>query len=252
MNNKLRPSSGPPAVPRKPVIGVILGSSRQGRLSEVPAQWIYGLAGRRHDLQAELIDVGNHPLPFFHAAVASQPRDAVHAKLVQRWCTALERLDGFIVVVPGDDALRIACPSAEAGPERTAFLHKPVGFVGYGKLAVMPNVHALRSLASTLQMAPMSRELHLTIHEAMSVWKIDQGIEDYPHLTRSAHHMLDELSWWTHALREARHRAVMHAQGALRPAAPLSLLRRAGQLVHHWARRPQVECADLSALPLRR
>jgi len=235
MNNKLQ-LQGDCALPR---IGVILGSSRQGRLSEVPARWIYGLANRRRDLQVELMDIGSHRLPFFDAPLAWRPGDLPRAGIAQRWGAALERLDGFVVVVPGDDPLRIARPSDEATHERAAFLHKPVAFVGYGRRAVMPNVHALRSLASTLQMAPVSCEVHLTIHEAMSVWRVDQGFEDYPHLARRAHDMLDELSWWTHALRAARDRPVAPEAAMPKPARPLALLHRARQRVRHWAQGPQ-------------
>ena len=249
MNNKLPPLRAPSARPamhaaahaqaRKPLIGVILGASRQGRLSEVPAQWIHGLASRRDDLQVELMDVGSHPLPFFDAPLAPQPGSPSRAAIGRHWTALLERLDGFVVVVPGDDPLRIARPCDPAGPESRAFLHKPVGFVGYGKRAVMPNVHALRSLASALRMAPVNREVHLTIREVMSVWRMDLGFEDHPHLARCAQDMLDELSWWAYALRAARERA----PAAHVPSASPALLHRARQFVHRWAHRPQAAAA---------
>ena len=213
----------------KPLIGVILGASRQGRLSEVPAHWIHGLASQRPDLQVELVDIGHHPLPFFDA-----PHGAGRAAIAQRWGAALDRLDGFVVVVPGDDPLRVGGRAGAACRETAAFLHKPVGFVGYGRRAGMPNVHALRSLASALRMAPVSREVHLSLREVMSVWQMERGFDAYPHLARAAADMLDELSWWAHALRAARGLP----QGAARtgPGLPASiaLLRRAKHLLDRW------------------
>lgn len=186
----------------KPLIGVLLGASRQGRLSEVPAHWIHTVASQRQDLQVELLDIGRHPLPFFDVPLHGQGQAAP----APRWGAALERLDGFVVVVPGDDPLHIGRQAAggTACREKSAFLHKPVGFVGYGRRPGMPNVHALRSLASTLRMAPVSREVHLSLGEVMSVWQMERGFDAYPHLVRAAADMLDELSWWAHALRAAR------------------------------------------------
>lgn len=212
----------------KPLIGVILGASRQGRLSEVPAHWIHGLASQRHDLQVELVDVGHHPLPFFDAPPGLHAGGAPRSGISRSWGTALERLDGFVVVVPGDDPLRIGRQAAsDCVRERTAFFHKPVGFVGYGKCAGMPNVHALRSLASALRMAPVSHEVHLNLREVMSVWQMERAFDEYPHLADAAHDMLDELSWWAHALRTAR-----SPQGQ---RSPFTSLHRAWKRVHRWA-----------------
>jgi len=214
----------------KPLIGVILGASRQGRLSEVPAHWIHALASERGDLQVELVDIGRHPLPFFDAPLNGTAGSAPHADIARRWDAALERMDGFVVVVPGDDPLRIGRRAAPIGGETAAFLHKPVGFVGYGRQAGMPNVHALRSLASALRMAPVSHEVHLSLREVMSVWQMERDFDAYPHLARAAKDMLDELAWWTHALRAAR--------GWTTQRAALPPLRRARQLVHRWMHGP--------------
>ncbi|SFN03212.1 NADPH-dependent FMN reductase [Variovorax sp. OV329] len=227
----------------KPLIGVILGASRQGRLSEVPAHWIHQLASQRQDLRVELVDLGHHPLPFFDAPSLPGEAGTPRVAIAQAWRAALDRLDGFVVVVPGDDALRIA---RQAGAERTAFLHKPVGFVGYGRRVGMSNVHALRSLASALRMAPMSREVHLSLHEVMSVWQMDRGFDDYPHLARAAQDMLDELSWWAHALRAARERPAAAESQTHGPMAALALLRRAWRRTRAWASGPQAAPASLA------
>jgi len=168
----------------KPLIGVILGSSRQGRLSEVPAHWIYGLAAQRQDLRFELMDVGHHPLPVLRAGLPS------------RWAAALERLAGFIVVAPEDDLPRSARHAREAAVARSAFRHKPVGFVGYGNGPGAHHLEQLRSLACACQMAPVRGAVHMTLAEVMSVWQMDRAFEDYPHLARAARDMLDELARW--------------------------------------------------------
>src|SRR5688572_33402500 len=46
-------------------IKVIVGSSRANRFSEKPAQWIFDLAKTRADMNVELVDLRDYPLPFF-------------------------------------------------------------------------------------------------------------------------------------------------------------------------------------------
>ena len=46
-------------------IKVILGSTREGRFGDKPAHWILGEAARRPDVDAELLDLRDFPLPFF-------------------------------------------------------------------------------------------------------------------------------------------------------------------------------------------
>lgn len=222
----------------KPLIGIIAGASRQGRLCEVPAQWIYSLAAQRADLRLELIDIGAHPLPFFQASRKPAVRGLPRTGIAQSWRNAFERLDGFIVVVPEEELGGIRNEQCEAVTLADAFTHKPVGFVGFGRHCGMTRFDTLRSLASDLHMAPMSRVVQLTISEALSVWQMGKGFEDYPHLVRAANELLDELAWWTHALRPARSCAPTSLQAlAKSPASLRTALHRASALVRRWVRR---------------
>jgi len=82
-----------------PRIGIIIGFTREGRFGDKPARWIGDIAGRRTDIQFELIDLRDHPLPFFEeqmSPVYAPPQYPV----AQRWAARLATLDGFIVVTP--------------------------------------------------------------------------------------------------------------------------------------------------------
>ena len=48
---------------------VIVGSTRANRVSEKPAQWIFQIAKQRTDLDVELLDLSDYPLPFFEEAM---------------------------------------------------------------------------------------------------------------------------------------------------------------------------------------
>ena len=46
-------------------ISVIVGSTRQGRFSEKPAQWILRELQKREGIEARLLDLRDFPMPFF-------------------------------------------------------------------------------------------------------------------------------------------------------------------------------------------
>ena len=52
------------STPQVPRIGIVIGSTREGRFSEKPARWIHGIGIERADLAVELVDLRDYPLPF--------------------------------------------------------------------------------------------------------------------------------------------------------------------------------------------
>ena len=51
-------------------MSVIVGSTRQGRFSEKPAQWIFQHLQKRAEIDARLLDLRDFPMPFFDQAVS--------------------------------------------------------------------------------------------------------------------------------------------------------------------------------------
>jgi NAD(P)H-dependent FMN reductase len=49
-----------------PHVGIIVGSTRQGRFGDKPANWIHGIASQRTDFTIELVDLRDYPMPFFN------------------------------------------------------------------------------------------------------------------------------------------------------------------------------------------
>ena len=51
-------------------ISVVVGSTRQGRFSEKPAQWILQHLQKRNGVEGRLLDLRDFPMPFFDQAVS--------------------------------------------------------------------------------------------------------------------------------------------------------------------------------------
>ncbi|MHA1559070.1 MAG: NADPH-dependent FMN reductase, partial [Alphaproteobacteria bacterium] len=78
-------------------IAVIIGSTRDARFADTPANWIYEVAKKRDGWSVDLVDVRDFDLPFFNEMandmyMPSQDPNAV------RWQKKVAEYDGYIFV----------------------------------------------------------------------------------------------------------------------------------------------------------
>jgi len=83
-------------------ISVIIGSTRQGRFSEKPAQWILQQLRKREGMEAQLLDLRDFPMPFFDQPMppAMPGRPPYEHEVVRKWTTQIAASDGFVFVTP--------------------------------------------------------------------------------------------------------------------------------------------------------
>ncbi|MFI0979239.1 NADPH-dependent FMN reductase [Streptomyces sp. NPDC021093] len=184
----------------KPIrLAVIIGSNREGRYAPVIADWFLSRAESFGGLDIDVVDVAEIDLP---TTFSSQPSDTVQAeqaKVAERLAAA----DAFVVITPEYNH------SYPAGLKNLIDWHnaewhaKPVGFVSYGGLS-----GGLRAVEHLRQ---IFAELHaVTVRDTVSFhgpW--GQFDEDGQHTSpeecdTAAKSLLDRLTWWAHALRDAR------------------------------------------------
>lgn len=189
-----------------PRIGILLGSTRAGRFSERPAQWLVDLGSRRADLCFEIVDLRLFPLPFFDEPL-SPIRAPATGEQAQRWARKLAELDGLVIVTPEYNHGPAAVLKNALDYAYQEFNRKPVAFVGYGGVGAARAIEQLRLVAVELQMAPLRHAVHLGMVEFFGMVRDGKSFDDFPHLATTANIMLDDLAWWTHALRAARQTA---------------------------------------------
>ena len=83
-------------------ISVIVGSTRQGRFSEKPAQWILQQLHKREGIEAQLLDLRDFPMPFFDQPLppAMPGRPPYEHYVVKKWTAQIASSDGFVFVTP--------------------------------------------------------------------------------------------------------------------------------------------------------
>ena len=186
-----------------PKIGIVIGSTRPHRFGEKPAGWIAGIARQRADLDFELIDLRDYPLPLFNEP-GSPAWGPIENEVAQRWAARLAGLDGFILVTPEYNHGTSAVLKNALDYAYKEFVRKPVAFVGYGGVGAARAVEHLRLVAAELQMVSVRNAVHITATDFLGLWRQEKSFDDFPHLAEAATQMLNELAWWAKALKVAR------------------------------------------------
>lgn len=192
----------------KPRIGVIVGSTREGRFAEKAASWIAEAARARGDLEIEVLDLKDFPLPFFEEALSPAWAPSKN-EVARRWQAKLAGLDGFIVTAAEYNHGPTAVLKNAMDYAYGEWANKPVGFVGYGGVGGARAVEQLRQVAVELQMAPIKSAVHVLLPDFMALRSGDKTFGEIEHLGQAASGMLDQLVWWARALKAARERDVV-------------------------------------------
>jgi NAD(P)H-dependent FMN reductase len=188
------------------VISVIVGSTRQGRFSEKPAQWIFREINKRGDVDARLLDLRDFPMPFFDQAMppAMPGRPAYENEVVSKWTAAIGSSDGFIFVTPEYNYGPPAVLKNAIDWVYPEWNRKAAAFVSYGGAMGARSVQQLRETAIELQLAPIRSSVQIPVATLWAHFQggdVDKGLAE---LEKPARVMIDDLLWWTTALKTAR------------------------------------------------
>lgn len=197
----------------KPKIGIVIGSTRQNRFGDKPAQWIAAIAKERTDLDFELIDLRDFPMPYFDE-VRSPAWAPSQNEVAQRWQKKVDSLDGFIFTAAEYNRGPTAVLKNALDYAYKEWNQKAVAFVGYGGVGGARAVEQLRLHAVELQMAPIRTAVHILFADMLPVMNGEKQLADIDHLNTGAKAMLDQLAWWTIALKNARQADSQQAKAA--------------------------------------
>lgn len=175
-------------------IGIILGSTRQGRVSPQVGEWVKGIADKRTEANYEIVDIADFNLPFLGTTDGSEPGIAA-------WNGKLTELDGFVFIVQEYNhsitgALKNALDFA-----REAWNNKAAGIVSYGSTGGARAAEHLRGICGELKIADVRT------HPTLSLFTdFVNGSEFKPqdlHLD-NVNAMLSEVEQWSKALKTIR------------------------------------------------
>ena len=184
-----------------PHIQIVIGSTRERRFGAPVARWFADIAANREDMSSEVVDLDEWQLPFLSSPIPPAmggPQDP----LVQRWAAKVAQADGYVLVTPEYNhgypaALKNALDLVFAPWNR-----KPVSFVSYGSAGGgLRAVEQLRLVGIELEMVPLRHQVAIPrVYAALD----ENGRPRDAHHADDARRLLDELAWFSAALRVAR------------------------------------------------
>jgi len=190
----------------KPNIAVVIGSARPTRFADKPAQWILKQAQARDDITVELVDLRDHPLPFFDEIASSMWMPSQNPEAL-RWQKTIARFDGYIFVVAEYNHSITAVLKNALDQAYKEWNRKPFTAIGYGGTGAARAIEHLRGVGVELQMVSTHAAVHIGGSDFMTVFPRggNKPIEDIEAaLLPTATTALDELVWWAKATMAAK------------------------------------------------
>ncbi len=188
-------------MPRKPVLKIVIASTRPGRLGAPIGRWVTSEAVAHGEFTVEVVDLAEIALPMLDEP--SLPRLRQYTQQHTRdWSAVIEAADAFVFVFP-EYNYGINAPLKNALDYLLLeWQHKPAGLVSYGGVAAgLRAAQMLRQVFASLSVVPLV--------EAVPIPFVGTHIVDGEFRHTDIHHqaavtMLDALVRWDKALRPLR------------------------------------------------
>lgn len=145
-------------------IGIILGSTRPGRLGTAVAEWVAKRATERDGATYELLDLADHDLDLLGEPVVpgAANRNYENPKTAA-WGRVVDEYDGFVFVTPEyNHSVPAAMKNAfdVLGPE---WQQKSVAFVAYGADGGVRAVEHWRTITANMSMLATRGQVSLSL-----------------------------------------------------------------------------------------
>lgn len=190
------------------LIQVINGTTREGRFSERIAHWVLDFARQYEGVEFELVDLRDHPLPFFDGAAPMWTPRQYTDEAVARFGRTVDRADGYIFLTAEYNHGYSAVLKNALDWTYAEWHRKPAGFVGWGGVGGARAVEQLRQVTVEFEMAPLRHAVHIAPEIYLPAR--DQADPTDTAVFAPAEPFLkllaDDLLWWADALRTARTR----------------------------------------------
>ncbi len=185
-------------------IAVIIGSIREVRRGGRVAKWLMGQLKRYKDIAVELLDLNDYPLPFYNESDSPEGLEGKYTNnLGKKWAEKIGDKDAFIIITPEYNHGTSGVLKNALDWVYYEWNKKPVAFISYSpnQAGGIRAVEQLRLTSIELQMAPISQAIHISyVLDTLD----EKGNLIKGHFNERLLHLMEELIWWTKALKTAR------------------------------------------------
>ncbi|MDQ0895112.1 NADPH-dependent FMN reductase [Agromyces ramosus] len=188
-------------------IGIIIGSTRPGRVGDQVAKWVLDQASTRTDAEFELVDLNDFALPHLDEAVPASMGQYANAH-TKAWARKVDSFDGYIFVTPEYNHSTSGALKNAIDFVYGEWNNKAAGLVSYGSAGGTRAAEHLRLILGELQVADVRQQVSFSLMT---------DFENYSVFTPAEYHagmlatQLDQLIPWAGALAQVRDLTVAKA-----------------------------------------
>ncbi|HUE58324.1 MAG TPA: NAD(P)H-dependent oxidoreductase [Acidimicrobiales bacterium] len=187
---------------------IIVGSTRPTRAADRVIPWVMARAAAHPAFDVELLDLRDWPLPMFgeHMGTIGDFSDPTYSDpIVKQWNEKLKEGDAYLVITP---EYNHSIPGVLKNAIDNVFIsfalrNKPIAAVGYsgGIAAATRAIEHLAQIAIEADMAPLRSSVLIPFVESAFD---PTGSPVNPATEAALQITLDDLDWWSSALKQAR------------------------------------------------
>jgi NAD(P)H-dependent FMN reductase len=186
----------------KPVLLVIIGSTRPGRVGPAVADWIIERAKARGEFEVRVADLAEQNLPIFDEPRHPRFGEYEHQH-TKDWSAVVASADAFVFVIPEYNYGFNAATKNAIDYLSKEWGNKPAGIVSYGGIAAGTRAtQMLKQVLTALRIMPVMDAVNI----AFVAKHLDEDGRLKPDeaMELAATAMLDEVTRWAEALRVLR------------------------------------------------
>jgi NAD(P)H-dependent FMN reductase len=188
----------------KPVLRIIIGSTRPGRGGGAVADWITRRAEEHGGFDVQVTDLAELNLPIFNEPNHPRLKQYAHDH-TKEWSALVEGSDAFVFVTPEYNYAFNAALKNAIDYLYAEWQHKAAGIVSYGGVAAGTRAaQMLKQVLTALKIMPVPEAVNIPfVREFLDE---DGRFKPAEAMDASATAMLDELLRWTESMRPLRAR----------------------------------------------
>jgi NAD(P)H-dependent FMN reductase len=181
-------------------IGVVVGSTRPGRVGPTVADWVVAQGQGRPAATYELLDLADFDLPQYDEPAPPAAHSYQH-EATRRWSAAVEPFDGYVFVTPEYNHSTSGVLKTAIDLLQAEWRNKSAALVGYGGVGGARAIEHLRGILSQMQIAHVAQSLNfLLAHDFEDFSAFKPGT----YQAQLAATMFDQLEAWAGALQPLR------------------------------------------------
>jgi NAD(P)H-dependent FMN reductase len=163
-------------------IGIILGSTRPGRISPAIAEWVAAGVVKHTELSAEMLDLEVINLPFFNEPTTPSVAPGVSEAAIA-WREKVTSLDAFIILTAEYNAGYTAPLKNALDYLKTEWANRPILVVSYGYGGGSSAAHQLNEVLTRIGTVQIEPNIAILIGDKLNA----NGSIDDPHTSFAIH-----------------------------------------------------------------